>query len=173
MNLKDKIRVIPNFPKKGISFKDITTLLKDKEAYNFAVDSLAEACREWEPDIIVGPEARGFVIGAPLAYSLNIGFVLIRKPGKLPAETVRYEYELEYGTDVLEIHKDAIQPGQRVVIADDLLATGGTALACAKLVEKLGGKVVGFAFLVELEYLKGRELLKDYEVRSIVQYSID
>jgi len=173
VNLKDKIRVIPNFPKKGISFKDITTLLKDKEAYNFAVDSLAEACREWEPDIIVGPEARGFVIGAPLAYSLNIGFVLIRKPGKLPAETVRYEYELEYGTDVLEIHKDAIQPGQRVVIADDLLATGGTALACAKLVEKLGGKVVGFAFLVELEYLKGRELLKDYEVRSIVQYSID
>ncbi len=170
MNFKEKIRIISDFPKKGISSKDITTLLKDKEAYNSAVDALAAACREWNPDIIVGPEARGFVIGAPLAYSLNLGFVLIRKTGKLPAETVKYEYELEYGTDVLEIHKDAIQPGQRVVIADDLLATGGTALACAKLVEKLGGIVVGFVFVVELEYLKGRELLKDYEVRSIVQY---
>ncbi len=170
MNIKDKIRIVPDFPKKGISFKDITTLLKDKEAYNYTVDALARACRDWKPDIVVGPEARGFVIGAPLAYSLNIGFSLVRKSGKLPAETVSYEYELEYGKDILEIHKDAIKPGERVVIADDLLATGGTALACARLVEKLGGKVVGIVFVVELEYLGGRKLLKDYPVESLVKY---
>lgn len=170
MNIKEKIRVIPDFPKEGISFKDITTLLKDKEAYKYTVDSLARACKDWNPDIVVGPEARGFIIGAPLAYSLNTGFSLVRKPGKLPAETVRYEYELEYGKDVLEIHKDAVKPGQRVVVADDLLATGGTALACARLVEKLGGEVVGFVFVIELEYLGGRKLLKDYPVVSLVKY---
>lgn len=170
MNIKEKIRVIPDFPQKGISFKDITTLLKDKDAYAYTVNSLAEVCKELKPDIVVGPEARGFVIGAPLAYRLNTGFALVRKPGKLPAETVRYEYELEYGKDVLEIHKDAIKPGQRVVIADDLLATGGTALACARLVEMLGGEVVSIVFVIELEYLQGRKLLKDYNVHSLVQY---
>lgn len=170
MNIKEKIRIIPDFPKEGISFKDITTLLKDKDAYKYTVDSLAKICRDWNPEIVVGPEARGFIIGAPLAYSLNTGFSLVRKQGKLPAETVSYEYELEYGTDVLEIHKDAIKPGQRVVVADDLLATGGTALACARLVEKLGGEVVGFVFVIELEYLGGRKLLKDYPVETLVKY---
>lgn len=170
MNIKEKIRVIPDFPKEGISFKDITTLLKDKEAYTYTVNTLAKVCEEFNPDIVIGPEARGFVIGAPLAYSMNIGFVPVRKPGKLPAETVRYEYDLEYGKDVLEVHKDAIEPGQRVIIVDDLLATGGTALATAQLVEKLGGEVVGIVFVIELEYLEGRKLLQDYEVCSLVQY---
>src|SRR5690606_1214685 len=124
MDLAQKIRVVEDFPKKGISFKDITTLLKDKEAYHYTVDTMVKICKEMGAELVVGLEARGFVMGAPVAYGLNTGFVLVRKPGKLPAETVRYEYELEYGTDVLEIHKDAIQPGQKVVIVDDLLATG-------------------------------------------------
>ncbi len=170
MDLKETIRVIPNFPKEGVSFKDITTLLKDKEAYNYTIDTLVDYCKDKNVDVIVGPEARGFVVGAPLAYGLGIGFVPVRKPGKLPGETVTYEYDLEYGKDALEIHKDAIEPGQRVIIADDLLATGGTALATAKLVEKLGGIIVGFVFIIELEYLKGRETLSDYEVVAPVKY---
>ncbi|WP_129722602.1 adenine phosphoribosyltransferase [Xylanivirga thermophila] len=170
MDLKETIREIPDFPKKGVSFKDITTLLKDKEAYNCAIDTLVGYCRDKNADIVVGPEARGFVIGAPLAYGLGVGFVPVRKPGKLPGETVKYEYQLEYGTDSLEIHKDAIKPGQRVIVADDLLATGGTALATAKLVEKLGGIVVGIVFIIELTYLDGRKMLEGYDVKASVQY---
>jgi adenine phosphoribosyltransferase len=170
MNLKDKIRIIQDFPKSGISFKDITTLLQDRDAYKYTVDSLVNACKEWNPELIVGPEARGFVIGAPLAYALGVGFVPVRKPGKLPGNTELYEYDLEYGTDTLEIHSDAIIKGQRIVIADDLLATGGTSLATAKLVEKLGGIVVGMTFVIELYYLKGREKLAEYNVHTLVQY---
>ena len=170
MDLKEKIRVVEGFPKKGVSFKDITTLLKDREAYHETVDAMVSRCRDKNADLIVGPEARGFVLGAPVAYGLHAGFVLVRKPGKLPAETVRYEYGLEYGTDILEIHKDAILPGQRVVIVDDLLATGGTALAVVRLVEKLGGKVAGILFAMELSFLNGRETLKGYDVYSLIQY---
>ncbi|NMA95531.1 MAG: adenine phosphoribosyltransferase [Clostridiales bacterium] len=170
MDLRQAIRVIPDFPKKGVSFKDITTLLQDKEAYTYTIDYLIEYCRDKDVDVIVGPEARGFVIGAPLAYGLGVGFVPVRKPGKLPGETIQYEYELEYGKDALEIHRDAITPGQRVIIADDLLATGGTAFATAKLVEELGGEVIGFVFIIELSYLKGRDMLTDYEIMVPVKY---
>ncbi|MFS8500589.1 MAG: adenine phosphoribosyltransferase [Caldicoprobacter sp.] len=170
MDLKSKIRVVLDFPKPGISFKDITTLLKDREAYIYTIDSLVAFCKEKGAELIVGPEARGFVLGAPVAYALKVGFVPVRKPGKLPAETVRYEYGLEYGSDVLEIHKDAIQPGQKVVVVDDLLATGGTALAAVKLVEKLGGIVVGVAFVIELSYLNGRKTLEGYDVYSVITY---
>ncbi|MGI6113312.1 MAG: adenine phosphoribosyltransferase [Mahellales bacterium] len=170
MDLKSKIRVVEDFPKPGISFKDITTLLKDNKAYVYAVNELAADLRDQDIDLVIGPEARGFVIGAPLAYALNCGFVPIRKAGKLPAETKKFEYELEYGKDVLEIHADAISPGQRVVIADDLLATGGTAYSTVKLVEELGGKVVSVRFIIELTYLNGAELLKDYNVKSLIKY---
>lgn len=170
MDLKTRIRVVPDFPKPGISFKDITTLLKDREAYGYAIDAIVDFCKDKGVDLIVGPEARGFVLGAPVAYALRVGFVPVRKPGKLPAETVGYEYGLEYGSDALEIHRDAIQPGQRVVVVDDLLATGGTALAAVKLVEKLGGVVVGVAFVMELSYLKGREALEGYDVYSVIRY---
>ena len=170
MDLKGKIRVVEDFPKKGISFKDITTLLKDKEAYHYTVNALVDLCRDKNVDLVVGPEARGFVLGAPIAYGLGVGFVLVRKPGKLPAETVSYEYGLEYGKDTLEIHKDAIKPGQRIVIVDDLLATGGTALAVVRLVEKLGGVVAGILFAMELTFLNGRETLKGYDVHSLIQY---
>ncbi|MCM8900128.1 adenine phosphoribosyltransferase [Caldicoprobacter algeriensis] len=170
MDLKSKIRVVPDFPKPGISFKDITTLLKDREAYVYTIDSLVAFCKDKGAELIVGPEARGFVLGAPVAYALKVGFVPVRKPGKLPAETVRYEYGLEYGSDVLEMHKDAIQPGQKVVVVDDLLATGGTALAAVKLVEKLGGMVTGVAFVIELSYLNGRKALEGYDVYSVITY---
>ena len=170
MDLKEKVRVVEDFPKKGISFKDITTLLKDKEAYHYTVNALVDLCRDKNVDLVVGPEARGFVLGAPIAYGLGVGFVLVRKPGKLPAETVSYEYGLEYGKDTLEIHKDAIKPGQRIVIVDDLLATGGTALAVVRLVEKLGGVVAGILFAMELTFLNGRETLKGYDVHSLIQY---
>jgi len=170
MDLKEKIRIIPDFPKEGISFKDITTLLQDNDAYKYTVDKLVDICKKWDPDVVVGPEARGFVIGAPLAYGLGRGFVPVRKPGKLPADTEQYEYDLEYGTDILEIHRDAIKPGQKIVIADDLLATGGTALATAKLIEKLGGTVAGIVFVIELSYLNGREKLKEYKVDTLIQF---
>ncbi len=171
MNLKEVIRVIPDFPKPGIQFIDITTLLKNQSAYKTLIDQMAKGLEGKQIDAVVGPEARGFVIGAPLAYAINAGFIPVRKPGKLPAETIAYEYELEYGTDVLEIHKDSIKPGDKVIIVDDLLATGGTSLATAKLVEKLGGEIVGIIFAIELTFLKGREALKDYPVVSIVQFS--
>lgn len=170
MNFREQIRVIENFPKPGISFKDITTLLKNGEAYRAAVDALVECVRPWKPELIVGPEARGFLLGAPLAYALGIGFVPVRKPGKLPGETVSETYELEYGTDTLEVHADAMFSGQRVAIVDDLLATGGTMLATARLVEKTGAHVVGMSFLIELADLGGREKLSTYPIFSLVQY---
>ena len=146
LDLKDKIRVIEDFPQKGISFKDITTLLKDRDAFKEAIDRMKDRAEKLNADVVVGPEARGFIFGTPLAYAMNKGFVPVRKPGKLPCETESQDYSLEYGRDSLEIHKDAIVPGQRVVIVDDLLATGGTLLSTAKLLEKLGGEVVGILF---------------------------
>ncbi|CDX02544.1 adenine phosphoribosyltransferase [Desulfitobacterium sp. LBE] len=164
------IRVIDDFPKPGISFKDITTLLKDGEAYRAAVDAIVERVRESQPDLIVGPEARGFLLGAPVAYALGIGFVPVRKPGKLPGKTVSETYELEYGSDTLEVHADAIQPGQRIAIVDDLLATGGTTSATARLIEKTGAQVAGMSFLIELGFLEGRKRLEGYEVFSLIKY---
>lgn len=172
MSLKDEIRIIDGFPKEGISFKDITTLIKDKEAYKVSIDSFAEYLKNMNIDIIVAPEARGFLFGAPVAYAINAGFVPVRKKGKLPYETVSEKYDLEYGTDELEIHKDAIKPGMRVAIIDDLLATGGTIAAVANLVEKLSAKVVSIDFVVELTDLLGRDKLKDYDVMSLVTYNV-
>lgn len=170
MDLKEKIRVIEGFPKPGISFKDITTLLQDPAAFHHAIKQIAQFCRERAVDIVVGVESRGFILGAPLAYELGLGFVLIRKRGKLPGEVLSVEYELEYGVDALEIHKDAIKPGMKVVLVDDLLATGGTIGAAARLVEQVGAEITGFAFLIELEALKGRENLKGYDVFTLVKY---
>ncbi|SHE84047.1 MULTISPECIES: adenine phosphoribosyltransferase [Caloramator] len=170
MNLVEKIRIIEDFPKKGISFKDVTTLLKDGEAFKYAVDKMIEYAKDKNIDLVVGPEARGFVFGTPVAYGLGVGFVPVRKPGKLPADTLKYEYDLEYGSDCLEIHKDAIKPGQRVLIVDDLLATGGTIASVANLVEQLGGEVVGMCFLIELTGLNGREKLAKYDVESLIKY---
>lgn len=169
-DFKDTIREIPDFPKEGILFYDITTLLKDPEAYEELIAAMADSLRDLDVDVIVGPEARGFVVGAPVAYALRAGLVLARKPGKLPAEVEKISYGLEYGSDTLEIHKDAIKPGMRVAIADDLLATGGTALATAKLIEAMGAKVVGIRFAIELIDLGGAERLKDYDVQSIIKY---
>ena len=170
MDLEKYIRTIEDFPKEGISFKDVTTLLKEGDAFKYAVKSIADKLRNLNVDLIVGPEARGFIFGAPVAYELGVGFVPVRKPGKLPADTVRYEYELEYGKDALEIHKDAIKKGARVALVDDLLATGGTILSAVKLVEKLGGEVVHIGFLIELEFLNGRDNLKGYDISSIIKY---
>ncbi|MFK7696543.1 adenine phosphoribosyltransferase [Paenibacillus sp. HJGM_3] len=170
MNLKDYIRVIPDFPQPGIRFKDITTLLNNGEVYRSVIDGLAEHYKSQNIDLIAGPEARGFVVGAPLAYALGVGFVPIRKSGKLPGETVEAGYDLEYGKDKLAMHKDAIQPGQRVLIADDLLATGGTISTSIKLIEQLGGQIVGAAFLIELSYLNGRDKLGNIDVMSLVTY---
>ncbi|HHW91558.1 MAG TPA: adenine phosphoribosyltransferase [Firmicutes bacterium] len=170
MDLKELIRVIPDFPKPGISFKDITTLLKEGPAFQQAISQLAELCRDKEIDLVVGPEARGFLVGAPLAYALGAGFVPVRKKGKLPGKTVSAQYELEYGTDWLEIHEDAISPGQRVLVIDDLLATGGTIFATIDLIRRLQGEIAGLAFLIELTDLGGRENLGDYEVISLIKY---
>ena len=169
-DLKAKIRVIPDFPKPGISFKDITTLLADGPAWAKAIDALAQQCAGLGADVVVGPEARGFIVGAALAYRLSLGFVPVRKAGKLPAECLRGDYQLEYGKDSLEIHKDAIRPGLKVLVVDDLLATGGTIEASIKMVEKLGGEVVGVAFLIELTELGGRTRLKKYQVKSLIEY---
>ncbi|MBI2864539.1 MAG: adenine phosphoribosyltransferase [Chloroflexi bacterium] len=170
MRLEDKIRDIPDFPKEGIIFKDITTLLKDGEALKIVIDNLTEKFSSKKVDKVVCMESRGFIFGAPLAYNLGAGFVPVRKLGKLPAETISVEYTLEYGTNTLEMHKDAIQPGERVLVVDDLLATGGTVNATINLVEQLGGNVVGIAFLIELTFLDGRNSLKDYEVVSLISY---
>lgn len=172
MDLKDKIRVIEGFPKEGISFKDVTTILKDKEVFKYTIDTLVEELKDKNVDVVVGPEARGFLFGAPLAYALGAGFVPVRKKGKLPSTTISSEYELEYGSDELEIHKDSINPGQRVVIADDLLATGGTICSVIKMIESLGGEIVSINFLIELTDLKGREKLGKYDISSLVQYNI-
>lgn len=171
MDFAQEIRVIENFPKPGVSFKDITTLLKNGGAYHEAVDALVKGIAPWQPEVIVGPEARGFLLGAPVAYALGLGFVPVRKPGKLPAETMAETYALEYGVDTLEVHADAIPKGQRVVIVDDLLATGGTMWATANLLRKAGADVVGMGFLIELTFLKGRDKLIDYPVFALVQYN--
>ncbi|WOV88761.1 adenine phosphoribosyltransferase [Sporosarcina oncorhynchi] len=170
MDLKSFVTIVPDYPKKGISFKDITTIMDNGEAYKYATDKIVEFAKEVGTDIIVGPEARGFIIGCPVAYALEVGFAPVRKPGKLPRETIAVEYDLEYGKDSLTIHRDAIKPGQRVLIVDDLLATGGTVEATVELVEKLGGIVAGCAFLIELSYLDGREKLKGYKIQSLMTY---
>ncbi len=170
MNLKDKVRIIEDFPKKGISFKDVTTLLQDREALRESIDVIANHLRDKKIDIVIGPEARGFLVGVPVAYALGAGFVPVRKPGKLPYETIKTSYDLEYGSDALEIHKDAIKKGQRVAIVDDLLATGGTVAAVAKLVEESGGEVVAIDFLIELTELKGREKIAQYDIMSVIDY---
>ncbi|MEE8470741.1 MAG: adenine phosphoribosyltransferase [Dehalococcoidia bacterium] len=170
MNLKEKIRDVPDFPRKGIIFKDITPLLQDAPAFRHVIDLLTEMYRDKGVDVIVAAEARGFILGAPLAYNLGASFVPVRKSAKLPGECVSVEYMLEYGVDSLHMHKDAVSPGQKVLIIDDLLATGGTVAATTELVEKVGGKVIGIAFLIELTFLKGRTKLKGYEVTSLIQY---
>jgi len=173
MDLEKLIRDVPDFPKPGIVFKDITTLTKDPEGLRAAVDALVERYAESGATKIVGIEARGFIFGAALAYRLGVGFVPARKPGKLPADTVRAEYELEYGTDAIEMHRDAIRPGEKVLIIDDLLATGGTAKAAAELVEILGGEIVEIAFLIELTFLKGRDRLAGYHVFSLIEFDVE
>ncbi|MBC7259244.1 MAG: adenine phosphoribosyltransferase [Chloroflexi bacterium] len=170
MDLARMIRDVPDFPVKGILFKDITTLINDPAAFREAVDRMAAPYEGMEIDLVAAIESRGFIFGAPLAYKLGAGFVPVRKPNKLPAETISASYTLEYGTNTLEMHKDAIRPGQRVLLVDDLLATGGSAKAAATLIEQLGGKVVGIAFLIDLTFLKGVEKLKGYDVRSIIQF---
>jgi adenine phosphoribosyltransferase len=169
-NLKNLIREVPDFPKAGINFYDITTLLKDPAGLRLTVDALAEQFEGEKVDSVIGIEARGFIFAPALAYHLGAGFVPVRKPRKLPADCVSISYDLEYGQDTLEIHRDAISEGQRVIIADDLLATGGTARAVCSLVEGLGGIVVGLAFVVELEFLPGRAKLEGYDVRSLIKY---
>lgn len=168
MDYKSKIRVIEDFPKEGISFKDITTLLKDGEALRASIDDCINLVKELDFDLIVSPEARGFIIGMPICYAMKKGFVPVRKPGKLPGETLNYEYELEYGVDTLEIHKDAIKPGTKVLITDDLLATGGTVEAIVDMVEQLGGQVVGYLFLMELSFLNGRDKLSDAPIYTLI-----
>ena len=170
MDLKQYVSEVEDWPKKGVSFKDITTIMYNGPAYKYATDQIVNYAERKDVDIVVGPEARGFIIGCPVAYSMGIGFAPVRKKGKLPREVLEYEYELEYGTNTLTMHKDAIKPGQRVLITDDLLATGGTILATIKLVEALGGIVVGIAFLIELEYLNGKELLEGYDSISLISY---
>jgi adenine phosphoribosyltransferase len=169
-HLKQLIREVPDFPKKGILFYDITTLLKDKVSFATLIDALSEHYLGKGIDLVLGMEARGFIFGPALAYRLNAGFVPVRKPGKLPAATQKYDYALEYGTNTLEIHVDAIQKGQRVIIVDDLLATGGTAEATAKLAESLGADIAGLGFVVELDFLNPREKLKGYDVFSLLHY---
>ncbi|MBI2880883.1 MAG: adenine phosphoribosyltransferase [Candidatus Tectomicrobia bacterium] len=169
-DLKRMIRDIPDFPKKGVIFKDITTLLSNAKAFATAIDLIGDRYIDKKVDLVVAAEARGFVFGAALAYKLNAGVILIRKTGKLPYRTVKTLYELEYGTDELEIHEDAISEGNRVLLVDDLLATGGTSAAAADLIQRLKGDIVGFAFLIELTFLKGRERLGDYDIFSLIQF---
>jgi adenine phosphoribosyltransferase len=169
-HLKAQIREIPDWPKKGILFYDVTTLLKRGDCFRQTIDLLLEPYRDKRIDLVLGMEARGFIFAPTVAYALNAGFVPVRKPGKLPADKIKVEYELEYGTDCLEVHRDAIEQGQRVLIVDDLIATGGTAKAVAQMVETMGGEVEGFAFLVELTFLNGRDMLESYDVHSILKY---
>lgn len=170
MNLKDYVALVENFPKEGIMFRDITPLMDNGPAYKEATDKIVEFAKEHKADLVVGPEARGFIFGCPVSYAMGIGFAPVRKPGKLPREVIEHSYDLEYGSNVLCMHKDSIKPGQRVVIVDDLLATGGTVEATVKLVESLGGVVAGLAFLIELEELNGRDKLKGYPVLTLMKY---
>ncbi|MFE1744629.1 adenine phosphoribosyltransferase [Coleofasciculus sp. H7-2] len=170
MDLKSLIRDIPDFPKPGILFRDITTLLSDPEGLRYTIETLTEKCAQLSPEYVVGMESRGFIIGAPLAYKLGVGFIPVRKPGKLPAAVHTVEYELEYGMDRLEMHQDALHPGSRVLIVDDLIATGGTATATAELVQKIGCILVGFGFIIELRDLGGRQRLPDVPIMTLVEY---
>lgn len=170
MDLKDKIRVIEDFPKQGISFKDVTTLFLDADGFSEMVKQTLDIAKTMDFDLIAAPEARAFIMAAPIAYEMKKGIVLVRKPGKLPGKTVKQEYALEYGTNELYMHADAVKPGQKVLIVDDLIATGGSAKAAAQLVEKLGGKVAGFIFISELTALGGRKALEGYRVESLVEY---
>lgn len=170
MDLKDKIRSIENYPQEGVIFRDITTLLKDAEGMKAAIDEMTAKVADTEFDMILGPESRGFIFGMPVAYNLGKGFVPVRKKGKLPAEVVSKEYALEYGTATIEMHKDAIQPGQKVVIVDDLMATGGTAKAIVEMVEEIGAEVAALVFLIELDFLEGRKVLPGYRIESVIHY---
>lgn len=171
MDIKAKLRHVMDFPKEGIDFIDITTVLQDAEAFKYTVDEMMNIISKFgDFDLIIGPESRGFVFGAPLSYIAGKGFVPIRKKGKLPYKTIKEEYSLEYGTDILEMHEDAVKPGQKIVIVDDLLATGGTTLSNIRLVERLGGKVAGIVYFIELSFLNGRDKLKGYPVKSLVQF---
>lgn len=170
MDLKKYIEDILDFPEKGIIFRDVTPLLADKDAYQEAIALMVDCAKDKNVDVVVGPEARGFLFGCPVALNLKAGFVPVRKPGKLPRETVSKKYDLEYGSNEIFMHKDSIQPGQNVLIVDDLLATGGTVKATASLVEEMGGHVVGIVFLIELEALKGKDVLKGYDVHSLLKY---
>lgn len=168
--LEEYVRSIPDFPEEGIIFRDVTSVLQDKESLKMAIDEIQKELEGVDFDLVLGPESRGFIFGVPIAYNLNKGFIPVRKKGKLPCETVEMEYDLEYGTAVIEMHKDAIKPGQKVVIIDDLIATGGTIEAITKLVESLGGEVVKIVFLMELEGLKGRDKLKNFDIASVIRY---
>ena len=170
MDLKQYVTTVENWPKEGISFKDITTIMDNGPAYKYATDQIVAYAKEVGAEVIVGPEARGFIIGCPVAYALEIGFAPVRKPGKLPREVISAHYDLEYGTDTLTMHKDAVKPGQKVLICDDLLATGGTVEATIRLVEQLGGEVVGCAFLIELADLNGRGKIGNYPIKTLIQY---
>ena len=170
MDLKDKIRDIQDFPQEGVLFRDITTLLKDAEGMKEAIDQMTAKLKDVDFDLVLGPESRGFIFGMPVAYNMGKGFVPVRKAGKLPAEVVSKEYALEYGTATIEMHKDAIQPGQKVVIVDDLMATGGTAKAIVEMVEEMGAEVAAMIFLIELDFLEGRKVLPDYKIESVIHY---
>ncbi|MGD1807386.1 adenine phosphoribosyltransferase [Dapis sp. BLCC M126] len=170
MELKNLIREIPNFPKSGIIFRDITTLVSNPDGLHYTIDILTEKCSEFQPDYVVGMESRGFIFGVPLAYQLNVGFIPVRKPGKLPAEVYSVTYDLEYGQDSLEMHQDAMPAGSRVLVIDDLLATGGTAGATAQLIEKANCTLVGFGFIIELKDLNGRQKLPKVPIISIIEY---
>lgn len=170
MDLKSIIRSVPDFPKQGIMFRDITTLIENPEAFKYCIDQIAEHYKQEDYDVIVGVESRGFIFGAALAYATGKPLLIVRKPGKLPCDVVFEEYELEYGTDKIEMHADSVKAGQRILLVDDLLATGGTIKATANLIEKAGGKVAGMAFVIELTFLNGKEKLKDYDVFSLVEY---
>jgi len=171
MDLKSHIRSIPDWPKDGVVFRDITTLLQDPDALQAAVNALVEQIGDTDIDLVVAPEARGFILGGAVACRLGAGFVPVRKPGKLPAEIAQKAYDLEYGSNTVAIHRDAVRPGQRVLLLDDLLATGGTARACCELVEELGGRVVGCVFLIELSFLPGRQTLEGYPVSAVIDYT--
>lgn len=170
MDLRDYIASVPNYPEEGVTFRDISPLMADGDAYQYATQQIVDYAKDKDVEMIVGPEARGFIVGCPVAYSMGVGFAPARKKGKLPRETVEVNYGLEYGEDTLQLHQDAIQPGQKVLVVDDLLATGGTLAATIELIEELGGEVVGTAFLIELEDLKGRDKIEGYDIFTVLQY---